>query len=364
VEKVEIKLESSTGRQQYKILIGETLLSAIGLLLDLEAYSRFFVVSAAKLADRYYADIRDSLSSLGFKVDLILIEDGEENKQLATVEKIWQQLLEHGADRKALVFNLGGGMLGDLAGFAASTYMRGIDFVQCPTTLLAQVDASVGGKVGINFAGVKNIIGSFQQPLAVVIDLDTLASLPEREFRSGLAEVIKHGLIFDAEYFSWLEARDLQHLSSRDLTHLVRRSVEIKSEIVAADEREGGIRKLLNFGHTAGHAIESMSFSSKARMLHGEAVALGMLVESKISLERGLLSAAEFTRLESLLKKVGFELKLPEKISLDVFFDYMRKDKKSEAGQVNWTLIAGIGKGIIDQRVSDDEVRSAINCII
>ena len=364
MEKVEIKLESSAGRHQYKILIGETLLSAVGLLLDLESYSRFFVVSANKLADRYYADIHDSLSSLGFKVDLILIEDGEENKQLSTVEKIWQQLLEHGADRKALVFNLGGGMLGDLAGFAASTYMRGIDFVQCPTTLLAQVDASVGGKVGINFAGVKNIIGSFQQPLAVIIDLDTLASLPEREYRSGLAEVIKHGLIYDASYFDWLEQRDLMRLSSKDLTHLVKRSVEIKSDVVSADEREGGVRKLLNFGHTAGHAIESMSFASEFRMLHGEAVALGMLVESRIAVERGILSASEFGRIEALMRKVGFELKAPANLSFDLFFDYMRKDKKSEAGQINWTLIAGIGKGIIDQKVSDDEVRKAISYII
>lgn len=337
---------------KYKVYIGEGILEKISEVIDLEEFSKVVVVTDEKIPSEFLNQF-----------EKIIIPLGEQYKNIESVKKIWKRMLELGCDRKTLVINLGGGVMGDMGGFAASCYMRGVRFIQVPTTLLSAVDASVGGKVGINFEGVKNLIGSFNQPVAVLIDVETFKTLPEREFNSGFGEIIKHGIIADKEYFKMVTSKKPRVFSKQELIEIIKRSCEIKARIIAEDEKELGNRKLLNFGHTIGHALESISLETDYPLLHGEAVAIGMVAEAKISLEMGLINENEVDKIISSLENAGLPVKYKVK-DLEKIIRLTSKDKKAESGKVNWTLIKGIvGGAIINQRVNNNIVEAAIKYI-
>jgi len=300
------------------------------------------------------------LEAAGAACVRIVVPDGEDYKDWATLNTVFDALLEHRCDRQTAIIALGGGVIGDLAGFAAATYQRGVPFVQVPTTLLAQVDSSVGGKTAINHPRGKNMIGAFHQPLVVVADTDTLATLPDRELRAGLAEVIKHGAIRDAGLFGWLEA-NIERLLDRDpdaLAHVVKRSVEIKAQVVAVDERESGERALLNFGHTFGHAIEAgVGYGS---WLHGEAVAAGMAMAAELSARLGLLDGASVERLRRLLERAGLPVAGP-KLDADRYVELMAVDKKARAGRTPFILLERLGAAVIRSDVSPEAVRATLD---
>ena len=266
---------------------------------------------------------------------------------------------EAGCDRKSLVVILGGGVVGDMAAFAASTYMRGVAFAQVPTSLVAQVDSSVGGKAGFDFDGIKNLIGTFAQPAAVIIDTDTLETLPERELVAGFAEMFKHGLIRDAEYFTHLSQKPPKDYTAAQLADFIARSVRLKSEIVANDEREAGERKIVNFGHTVGHAVEALSWESREPLLHGEAVAIGMVVEAELSQFKGYLSAQDVQRIRQVLGAAGLPTAVPA-YPIEKLFEKMAMDKKNERGKVLFTLLKRIGEAIYNETVSDDVLRRTL----
>lgn len=336
---------------QYKVYIGSGILKNLDNIIDLRKFSKIIVVTDEKIP-----------SSLLSQFEKVIIPPGENNKNIETVQVIWKKLLELGADRKTLVINLGGGVIGDMGGFAASTYMRGIKFLQIPTTVLSAVDASVGGKVGIDFAGVKNLVGSFNQPIGIVVDIDTFESLPDREFISGFGEIIKHGLIADADYFKLVTSKKPREFSKEELIEIIKRSCEIKSKIISSDEKESGNRKLLNFGHTIGHALESISLETDNPLLHGEAVSIGMIAEAKISQLMGFIDESLVEQIKGNLKSSG----LPggcEITDINNVTNLVSKDKKAESGKVNWTLIQEIGKAVINQSVDNEIVSASIQFI-
>jgi 3-dehydroquinate synthase len=272
------------------------------------------------------------------KVHTVVLPDGEANKDWQTLNRIFDALLQHGCDRKTVIFALGGGVVGDMAGFAAASYMRGVPFVQVPTTLLAQVDSSVGGKTAINHPLGKNMIGAFYQPQQVVCDLDTLQTLPARELSAGLAEVIKYGPIMDMEFLAWIET-NIDALTARDpaaLAHAVVRSCELKAWVVGQDEREAGVRAILNFGHTFGHAIEAGL--GYGQWLHGEAVGCGMVMAALLSQRLGGVEGAFVERLTALIRKAGLPVVGPA-LGADRYLELMRVDKKAEAGAINFVVI-------------------------
>lgn len=333
---------------KYQVYIGSKIIADLNNFLSLDSFSKIVVIADEKVPDTFLKSYPK-----------ILINSGEINKNIDTVQIIWQRLLDLGADRKTLVINLGGGVIGDMGGFAASTYMRGIKFLQIPTTLLSAVDASVGGKVGIDFQEVKNLIGSFNQPLGVVIDVETFKSLPEREFISGFGEIIKHGIIADTDYFNHVTSKKPHNFSDQELIQIIKKSCQIKADIISSDEKELGSRKLLNFGHTIGHALESASLTTGSPLLHGEAVSIGMIAEAKLSHESGLIEESILIKIEKALINAG----LPVRTSLqdlDLLVSLISKDKKSDAGKVNWTLIKGIGEAVIDQTIDEQKVRAVL----
>lgn len=336
---------------KYKVYVGSGLLNKLEGIIDIKQYSKVIVVTDDKIPGHLLENF-----------EKISISSGEENKTIETVKEIWEQLLKLGADRKTLVTNLGGGVIGDMGGFAASTYMRGVKFLQVPTTLLSAVDASVGGKVGIDFAGVKNLIGSFNQPIGVLIDIDTFDTLPDREFISGFGEIIKHGVIADSQYFNEVTSKKPREYSKEELIKIVKRSCEIKAEIISSDEKESGDRKKLNFGHTIGHAIESFSLTTENPLLHGEAVSIGMVAEAKISSEMGLVTEDVVAQIRQVLEHASLPVNYKTS-EVNALLDLISKDKKAEAGKVNWTLIKGIGEAVINQTVEDEEVRTALQFI-
>lgn len=288
---------------------------------------------------------------------LITIKSGEENKGLDTCSHIWQQLTDKQFDRKGLVINLGGGVIGDMGGFCAATYKRGIDFIQVPTTLLAQVDASVGGKLGIDFNGFKNHIGVFKEPAAVLIATDFLKTLPYSEVRSGFAEIIKHCLIADAAMWEKIRKRDLEQ---QKWDELVPHSVRIKSEVVDQDPTEKGLRKILNFGHTLGHAIESFYLAQPRRkLLHGEAIAAGMVAEAFISCQRNLLTEKELEHIEEFIYAIYGKVKIKD-ADMDAILPLMLQDKKNLKGIIQCVLLEKIGKPVYDQQISMKEAREAL----
>ncbi len=340
-------LNVALGERSYPIYIGSGLLKKPELFKPWIDGKSVFVVTNTTVGPLYSATLIQTISGDAKSVHEIVLPDGESYKDWVTLQKIFDALLTHGADRKSVLIALGGGVIGDMVGFAAASFMRGIRFIQVPTTLLAQVDSSVGGKTGINHPLGKNMIGAFHQPVAVIADLDTLKSLPPRELSAGLAEVIKHGAISDAEFFDWIEAQrqELLNCDIKAMSHAVERSCEIKSAVVAADETESGIRAILNFGHTFGHAIESGL--GYGEWLHGEAVGCGMVMAADLSSRLGYLKSEEVSRIKKLIAAMGLPDCAP-KLGNSRFFDLMRIDKKSEGGEIRYITLKKIGQAKIE----------------
>jgi 3-dehydroquinate synthase len=288
---------------------------------------------------------------------------GESQKDVEELVNLWEFFVEQKLDRRSLVVTVGGGATSDLVGFAAGTYMRGIAFLHIPSTLLAQVDASIGGKAGINFQGIKNLIGSIAQPVGIVIDIDALETLPGRELRSGFAEVVKHGLIADRAYFDKVTSRDCAHWTPDEMVQIVHRSCEIKKAVVECDETEQGPRKALNFGHSIGHAIESFALAHGPALTHGEAISIGMYGESYISHRAGKISAADLTTIDAGLKSAGLPTRLPFAIPIADLRALIAKDKKNVGGQIKWTLLERIGSAIFDVVAPEELVIEALSAI-
>ncbi len=341
-ERVDIAL----GERSYPILIGAGLLGDAATYAQLPRAATALIVSNTTVAPLYAPALAAALAPHHARVLQLALPDGEVHKDWANLQRIFDVLLEHGCDRKTVLYALGGGVVGDMAGFAAACYMRGVPFVQVPTTLLAQVDSSVGGKTAINHPLGKNMVGAFYQPQRVVCDLDVLASLPGREMSAGLAEVIKYGPIADMAFLDWIEA-NLPALRARDpqaLAHAVRRSCEIKAEVVGQDERESGLRAILNFGHTFGHAIEAGL--GYGQWLHGEAVGCGMVMAAELSQRLGLVDAAFAARLKALIDAAGLPVLGPRLAADNAgrYIELMRLDKKAEAGEIKFVVIEAPGR--------------------
>jgi shikimate kinase / 3-dehydroquinate synthase len=337
-------IEVSLGDRSYPIRIGSGLLHDYALLADTVAARQVLIVTNDVVAPLYLEAVRGALGERDVRV--LVLPDGEQHKTLATFAAIMDRLVEAQFHRDACLIALGGGVVGDVAGFAAACYQRGIDFVQVPTTLLAQVDSSVGGKTAVNHPRAKNMIGAFHQPVAVVADTDTLRTLPPRELAAGLAEVIKYGLILDEPLFAWLEAHieALLALDAEALGFAIRRSCEIKAAIVAEDEHERGRRALLNLGHTYGHALEALG--GYERWLHGEAVAIGTKLAARTSHALGMLGAESCERVEALLRRARLPLAAPG-IDADSVLELMRGDKKASREGLKLVLLEGIGEGVV-----------------
>lgn len=343
-------LNVNLGDRSYPIYIGEQLLST-GLLANHLQGSAAMVVSNETVAPLYLDALLQSIPS-GIRCSQLLLPDGEAHKTLTTATMILDALIEQRYGRDACLVALGGGVVGDITGFAAACFQRGIDFIQVPTTLLAQVDASVGGKTGVNHVGGKNLIGAFHQPRCVLVDIETLNSLNQREYRAGLAEVVKHAAIRDPVFFEWLEDHvdDIKARTHHRLIYMVRRCCEIKSEIVAADEREQGIRAILNFGHTFGHAIENAV--GYGGWLHGEAVAAGMVMASELSVRLKLLAPGFDVRLVALLKALGLPVQ-PPPVDPAQIRAIMQGDKKVLKGRQRFVLLSGPGQAVINDEVPE-----------
>ena len=351
------------GERSYRIAIGGGLLADAATYDGLPRASAALIVSNTTVAPLYAAALRAALAGRFAQIHEVQLPDGEAHKNWQTLQLIFDALLEHGCDRKTVLFALGGGVVGDMAGFAAASYMRGVPFVQVPTTLLAQVDSSVGGKTAINHPLGKNMIGAFYQPQRVVCDLDVLGTLPAREFSAGLAEVIKYGPIADMVFFDWLE-QHIDALMARDraaLAHAVRRSCEIKADVVGQDERESGLRAILNFGHTFGHAIEAgMGYGA---WLHGEGVGAGMVMAARLSQALGLVDAAFVQRLTDLVARAGLPVRgavIDATDNAGRYLQLMRVDKKAEGGEIRFVVIDGPGQAAV-RPAPDALVRAVID---
>lgn len=342
------------GHRSYAIDISAGLLSQAIPPKVLEGVTKVVLVSNEVVFPLYGERLCANLAACGLSVELVVLPDGESHKDWATLNLIFDALLTSASDRKTLLVALGGGVVGDMVGFAAATYQRGIAFVQVPTTLLAQVDSSVGGKTAINHPLGKNMVGAFYQPKYVLVDTDVLQSLPDREFKAGLAEVIKYGAALDAKFFEWIEG-NIEALNQRmpaALAYAIRRSCEIKASVVADDEFESskqGGRALLNFGHTFGHAIETAL--GYGAWLHGEAVACGMAMAARLSAELGRISTADMQRVLDLIKRAGLVAELPP-IAADTMLAHISRDKKNEAGTIKLILLSTLGMSCIDSTVS------------
>ena len=358
-----IEVTIDLGERSYPILIGEGLLGRPELYAQLPRATLALIVSNVTVAPLYAEALRTALQTHYHQVFVLALPDGEMHKNWQTLNLIFDALLGQGCDRKTVLFALGGGVVGDMTGFAAASYMRGVPFVQVPTTLLSQVDSSVGGKTGINHPAGKNMIGAFYQPQLVLCDLTTLKTLPQRELSAGLAEVIKYGPIADFAFLDWLE-RAMDSLRAGDtaqLAHAVQRSCEIKAWVVAQDEREAGLRAILNFGHTFGHAIEAgMGYG---QWLHGEAVGCGMLMAAHLSAALGLVDDLLVQRLRTLVHRAGLPTRAPV---LDVrdnagrYLELMQLDKKSEGGAIKFVLLSREGKTSV-QAAPEPLVRATID---
>ena len=345
-------LEVSVGlsRAPYKVLIGAGAISSCGELISrVLKPARCVVVTDSNVAPLYAEAVEISLAHAGFQPVRVVVPAGESSKSLTQIGVICDAMIEAGLDRSSLLVALGGGVVGDLAGFAAAVYYRGIPYIQIPTTIVSQVDSSVGGKTGVNAAGGKNLIGSFHQPRLVIADTETLRSLPEREFNEGFAEVIKHAAIRDP---SMLEALD-------DLPALIARNVAIKAVIVAEDEFETkGLRALLNFGHTIGHGIEAAAGYGK--FLHGEAISLGLLAACRLSVEKSGLPEEDAARISSALGIYKLPLRLDASIATDAIFSALKKDKKFAAGGIRFVLLRKLGDAFVSDAVTEADIRGAI----
>ncbi len=352
-------LSIDLAERSYPIYIGQGLSARSELFNRHLTSEQVLVVTNEVVGPLYLAKVMAAICAPA-KAELVLA-DGEAHKTLATVERIFDRLLAHRFGRNAMLVALGGGVIGDIVGFAAACYQRGIAFIQVPTTLLAQVDSSVGGKTGVNHPLGKNMIGAFHQPRCVIADTEVLNTLPDRELRAGIAEIIKYGLIRDAPFFLWLE-ENIGKLLARDLWALeyaIERSCRTKAEIVAADEREAGLRAILNFGHTFGHAIETGS--GYGRYLHGEAVAIGMCQAADLSRRLGLLQAAEVDRILALIERAGLPVTPPPGLESDRFLDLMAVDKKNIDGRLRLILLEAIGQATLPRQVPIASLKTALD---
>ncbi len=358
------KVRVELGPNSYDIAIG------YGILRELEDFVResgfskkALIITDTHVGPLYGEELTACLSRAGLEACLYQIPAGEESKSLAEAEKLFTCAIEAGLDRKSPVIALGGGVTGDLAGFVAATYMRGVPFLQIPTSLLAQVDSSVGGKVAVNHALGKNLIGAFYQPRAVFMEMDFMNSLPKREISTGLGEVVKYGIIYDEEFFRFLEGHkaEILNLEPEVLMHIIARSCEIKAAVVSQDEKEGGLRRILNFGHTMAHAIEEET--GYRRYNHGEAVAIGMLGAAYISELMGLIDNARTKRIRALLEAMNLPVQ-GEGCTTDHMYRSIFRDKKTLNGKVNWVLMDDIGKVHVDGDVPEEIVRKAMDACI
>ncbi len=355
-------LRVELGDRSYSIVISGDMLGGVGpALADAGYQGRVALVSNPTVFDLYGAGVMASLRSSGLEPFRILIPDGEEYKSLASAESIYGELLRARLDRKSLLVALGGGVIGDITGFAASTYMRGIDFIQVPTTLLAQVDSSVGGKTGVNHPLGKNMIGTFWQPRLVWIDIGTLRTLPRREFLSGLAEVIKYGVIWDRDFFECLgrETDKVLGLDAATLGRVIRRSCEIKADVVSKDERESGLRAILNYGHTIGHAIETAT--GYTEYLHGEAIAIGMVAAARLAGVLGLIDGRQTEKIEALIRNYGLPTTIPGPVGFDEILSCMQLDKKTVSGTLTFVLPEKIGVVRLEKGVRPEDIRKAVD---
>ena len=341
------------GDRSYPIHIGPGLLGQTDLILPHLVQKRAMIVTNTTVAPLYLAQLTATLEAGGVAVSSVVLPDGEAYKTWETLNLIFDALLTGRAERKTTLIALGGGVIGDMTGFAAASYQRGVPFIQIPTTLLSQVDSSVGGKTGINHPLGKNMIGAFYQPRLVLADTATLKTLPARELSAGLAEIIKYGLIWDIEFLAWLEANmdKLRALDPAAIAHAIYRSCEIKAQVVAQDEREGGIRAILNLGHTFGHAIETgMGYGN---WLHGEAVGAGMLMAVDTSHRMGWLTEADVARSRALIEAAGLPVVAPD-LGVDTYMEYMGHDKKVEGGKMRFVLLKKLGEAVITGDVPTD----------
>jgi 3-dehydroquinate synthase len=341
-----ITLQVDLDDRSYPIAIGQSLLSNASLISRHVVGKRVAIVTNTTVGPLYLDKLVSLLANAGKQVTTVVLPDGEDEKNWSSLMRIFDVLLAEKCDRKTTLVALGGGVIGDMTGFAAATYMRGVPFIQVPTTLLAQVDSSVGGKTGINHPLGKNMIGAFYQPQAVIADTATLNTLPLRELSAGLAEVIKHGAIIDAPFFDWIEA-NIEKLIARDaaaLAYAIQRSCEIKADVVRQDEREGGLRAILNFGHTFGHAIEAGLGYGK--WLHGEAVGCGMVMAADLSHRLGFIDAATKERVRALVAAAGLPIIAPD-LGTARWLEWMEVDKKNEGGQIKFILLKPLGTAVI-----------------
>lgn len=349
------------GPRSYDIEIGSGNLREAAKFCDTDQEDAHVVVITDENVDALYSEaVGDALQEAGAQLDILVVEPGEQSKASEVASDLWEQLLDNGADRKSVVLALGGGVVGDLAGFVAATFGRGLRFVQIPTTLLAQVDSSVGGKVGINLPGGKNMVGAFWQPRGVLIDVDVLQTLPVREYRAGLAEVVKYGVIQDAEFFAYLES-NIEKINTRDaavLARIVERCCRLKADVVEQDEREEtGLRSILNYGHTFGHAFEAAT--EYELLLHGEGVAIGMMCAARLAERMGRVDAAFVERQRKLLEAFGMVLDVPD-VEHDELIEFMYRDKKVERGKLRFVLPTRMGHVELVRDVVTDDVLAAM----
>jgi 3-dehydroquinate synthase len=352
-------LNVDLGDRSYPIFIGQQLLADTDRIKPYIHGKQVMIVSNTTVAPLYLDKVKAMLD--GFQVAEVILPDGEKFKNLTVLDQIYSALLENAFDRSCTLIALGGGVVGDMTGYAAASYQRGVNFIQIPTTLLSQVDSSVGGKTGVNHALGKNMIGAFHQPQCVIADIDSLNTLEDRELSAGIAEVIKYGLLGDAAFTDWLEA-NMDKLLARDpeaLIYAVNRSCQDKAEIVAADERESGQRALLNLGHTFGHAIETgMGYGE---WLHGEAVGTGMLIAAEMSKRLGWINEADLQRVDKLIDKASLPTRAPAKITTDKFIQLMGRDKKALGGQIRLVLLKAIGESVVTADYDPQILRDALD---
>lgn len=350
-------------QNSYNIQIASGSLSKLGeTVKQLSLGKKIIVVSNFEIFNFYGDTVINSLKNEGFEVNYHLIPAGESYKNLDSITKIYDTALANHLERSSTLIALGGGVIGDMTGFAAATWLRGINFIQVPTSLLAMVDASVGGKTGVNHPQGKNLIGAFYQPKLVFIDPLVLKTLPEREFRAGMAEVIKYGVIWDADLFAQLEntsrLNKLEFISQELLETIIIRSCQAKADVVSQDEKEAGLRAILNYGHTIGHAIES--YTHYQTFVHGEAVAIGMVEAGKIAVASNLWTEDEAQRQEKLIIKTGLPTQMPENTNIETIIDLLQSDKKVKNGKVRFILPTAIGKVIITDKISSDLLREIL----
>lgn len=353
--------------QSYEIAIAPGGLDFLGTWMQgLGLGQRVLLVSNPPIFEHYGERAIASLTQAGFVVSPCLLPEGEQYKNLESIQQIYDAALDHHLERSSCMVALGGGVIGDMTGFAAATWLRGMAFVQVPTSLLAMVDASVGGKTGVNHPQGKNLIGAFHQPRLVVIDPDVLNTLPEREFRAGMAEVIKYGIIWDADLFAQLEATSrldqLQHLSPELLQTILTRSCQAKAEVVSQDEKEAGVRALLNYGHTIGHAIESLTGYNLVN--HGEAVAIGMVAAGAIALTYDLWDEAANARQTQLIEKTGLPTQIPSRVEVDAILPTLQSDKKVKDGKVRFVLPTKIGAATVTSQVEPMAIRPLLQTLV